>query len=104
MLSVLTMIHFLLEGDDAERDLVEGEEDISDAASGPELDESHEDDEHKAGERMDKSGKHDISVEEGDIGAEEGEYAIDVSKNSKIGHFSGLDDPRYYRIAVHVPV
>lgn len=79
--------------------MVEGEEDISDAASGPELDESHEDDEHRAAERTNKSGKHDISVEEGDIGAEEGEYAVDVAKNSKICHFLGADDLLYYRIA-----
>lgn len=94
-LSVQTMMYFLLEGDDAERELVDGEEDISDAATvpDPDLNESHEDDEHRAAERKVKSGKHDISVEEGDIGAEEGEYAIDVAKDSKNGHFSGSDDP-----------
>lgn len=70
-------------GDDADHDLVEGE-DISEEAAGNELNESHEE-QHKENEgAAEKVLKKEIAVEEGDVKAEDGEYSVDVSKDSTL--------------------
>jgi len=73
---------FLGAGEDADHDLVEGE-DISEEATGNELNESHEE-QHKDIEGAEKASKKEIAVEEGDVKAEDGEYSVDVSKDSML--------------------